>query len=381
VATLKQNSIDVVSKYVIYSRTDLKGIITEVSEAFCIISQFTKEELLGKPHNFIRHEDMPSEVFEEMWRTIQSHNTWTGEVKNRRKDNSFYWVSATVVPEYTEKGDLEGYISVRQDITAKKELEALSDNQEKRIQDIVNKSKQKDQQLFQQARLVSMGEMIENISHQWRQPLSYISTISSSIQLSYELGQKPTEEHIITSMDNITEKTNYLSNTIETFRDFINEDKKVKNVLLHKRIERAINIISGTLNYHHIELKNEIDYTSQLKVKLPLGELSQVLINIINNAKDVLVERKIQKPWIKIATTSKNDRSIISIEDNAGGIPDDILPQIFNPYFTTKHASQGTGLGLHMSYKIVHESLNGKLYCKNGENGAIFFIEIPLTYE
>ena len=376
---LKQNSIDVISKYVIYSRTDTKGIITEVSEEFCNISQFSKEELIGKPHNFVRHNDMPAEVFEEMWKTIQSNNTWSGEVKNRRKDNSFYWVSSTVVPEYNDEGNIYGYISVRQDITAKKELEILSQNQERRIQDVVNKSKQKDQQLFQQARLVSMGEMIENISHQWRQPLSYISTISSSIQFSYELGQTPTEDHIIKSMDNITNKTEYLSNTIETFRDFIKEEKKVKNVLLHKRIERAINIISGTLNHHHIELKNEIDYASQLKIKLPLGELSQVLINIINNAKDVLVERKIQNPWIKIVTTSDNNKSIISLEDNAGGIPEDILPQVFNPYFTTKHASQGTGLGLHMSYKIVQESLHGNLYCENTDNGAIFFIEIPLT--
>ena len=376
---MKDNSIDVISKYVIYSRTDKKGIITEVSEEFCNISQFSEDELLGKPHSFVRHEDMPSEVFQEMWETIKSQNTWSGEVKNRKKDNTYYWVSSTVIPEYDDEGNFYGYISVRQDITAKKELEILNENQEKRIQDVLTKSKQKDQQLFQQARLVSMGEMIENISHQWRQPLSYISTISSSIQFAYELGQKPTEEHIIESMDNITSKTEYLSNTIETFRDFIKEEKKIKNVLLHKRIDRAINIISGTLNHHHIELKNEIDYASQLKINLPLGELSQVLINIINNAKDVLVERKIQKPWIKIVTTSRDNMSIISLEDNAGGIPEGILPQIFNPYFTTKHASQGTGLGLHMSYKIVQESLKGKLYCKNTDNGAIFFIEIPLT--
>ena len=378
-AVLKQNSIDIVSKYVIYSRTDTKGIITEVSEEFCNISQFLANELIGKPHSFIRHEDMSSEVFEEMWATIQSDNIWQGEVKNRRKDNSFYWVSSTVIPEYDDEKNISGYISVRQDITAKKDLEQLSQNQEKKIQDIVEKNKQKDQQLFHQARLVSMGEMIENISHQWRQPLSYISTISSGLHLNYELGNTPTKDDVMNSMENITEKTEYLSNTIETFRDFMQEEKKIKNVLLHKRIDRAINIISGTLNHHHIKLKNEIDYESQLKIKLPLGELSQVLINIINNAKDILIERKIQSPWIRIVTTSQNNNAIISIEDNAGGIPESVLPKVFNPYFTTKHSSQGTGLGLHMSYKIVSESLKGKLYCQNGPNGAIFFIEIPLN--
>ena len=376
---MKQNSIDIISKYVIYSRTDTKGIITEVSEAFCNISQFLEDELIGKPHNFVRHNDMASEVFEEMWATIQSNNIWQGEVKNRRRDDSYYWVSSTVMPEYDEKKEISGYISVRQDITAKKDLEELSQNQEKKIQDIVEKNKQKDQQLFHQARLVSMGEMIENISHQWRQPLSYISTISSSLHLNYELGNIPTKDNIMSSMENITEKTEYLSNTIETFRDFMQEEKKVKNVLLHKRIDRAINIISGTLSHHHIKLINEIDYESQLKIKLPLGELSQVLINIINNAKDILIERKIQSPWIRIVTTSQNNNAVISIEDNAGGIPESVLAKVFNPYFTTKHSSQGTGLGLHMSYKIVSESLSGKLYCKNGQNGAIFFIEIPLN--
>ena len=108
------------------------------------------------------------------------------------------------------------------------------------------------------------------------------------------------------------------------------------------------------------------------------GELPQVVINIINNAKDILVEKEIKDPWIKIKLKNQKDKAIISIEDNAGGIPEDVMVRIFEPYFTTKHQSQGTGLGLHMSYKIIKESLKGHIYAINTQNGAKFYIELPL---
>ena len=109
------------------------------------------------------------------------------------------------------------------------------------------------------------------------------------------------------------------------------------------------------------------------------GELEQVIINIINNSKDILLEKEVENPWVKLELIEEKDKVIITIEDNGGGIPESVLPKIFNPYFTTKHQSQGTGLGLHMSYKIITESLNGKLYVKNAKEGAKFFIELPLS--
>lgn len=109
------------------------------------------------------------------------------------------------------------------------------------------------------------------------------------------------------------------------------------------------------------------------------GELSEVIINILNNAKDILIQKNVSEPLVKINLKKANNKAIISIEDNGGGIPENLISKIFEPYFTTKHQSQGTGLGLHMSYKIICESLHGKLYVKNSSNGAQFFIELPLA--
>ncbi|MCK5109881.1 MAG: HAMP domain-containing histidine kinase [Arcobacteraceae bacterium] len=241
------------------------------------------------------------------------------------------------------------------------------------ITELVNK----DLQLFASEKMASMGEMIGNIAHQWRQPLSVISTAASGLKVNYEFGILNDKE-IPSYMDYIVENANFLSETIDTFRDFIKEKKEIKEVILQERIDMALNIIASTMKDNHIELKNNIDYFNPIKITFIVGELSQVMINILNNAKDILLEKNIKNAWIKLNLKKQEDKVVITIEDNGGGIPEDILPKIFDPYFTTKHQSQGTGLGLHMSYRIIRESLKGKLYVKNTNNGAKFFIELPL---
>ena len=239
-------------------------------------------------------------------------------------------------------------------------------------------NRKQDKQLYDTAKMAQMGEMIGNIAHQWRQPLSVISTAASGMKIEKEFDILD-DDKFNNYCDSIERNTQYLSNTIDTFRDFIKEKKELKEVILQDRIDGALSIISSSLNNYFIKLINNIDYDSKIKVTLVLGELSQVIINIINNAKDILVENKIDEPYIKIACISKNTTATITIEDNGGGIPKDIIPKIFDPYFTTKHQTQGTGLGLHMSYKIITESLQGKLYVKNTDVGAMFIIELPIN--
>ena len=237
--------------------------------------------------------------------------------------------------------------------------------------------KEKELQLFQQNKMVAMGEMIGNIAHQWRQPLSVISTAASGIMLSKEFNTL-TDKQENEMLSSIVGNTQFLSDTVDTFRDYIKEDKELKEVILQERLHSAINIIESTLDNNYINLINNIDNTQPIKITLIVGELSQVIINIINNAKDILLENKIDNPYIKIELEHKNKMVTITIEDNGGGIPVNILPNIFDPYFTTKHQSQGTGLGLHMSKDIIEKHLKGKIYAKNINNGAIFTIELPL---
>jgi signal transduction histidine kinase len=246
------------------------------------------------------------------------------------------------------------------------------------VKEEVENNRKNEFKLMEQAKMVSLGEMIGNIAHQWRQPLSIISSATSGMQVQKQMNIL-TDEEFLNSCKVINNNTQYLSKTIDTFRDFIKEDKSIKDILLQERIDKVLEIITPSLKGNYINLINKIDYSDPIKMILNIGELDQVIINIINNAKDILVERKIEHKIITLDLDKQQDKIIISIEDNGGGIPDDIMPRIFEPYFTTKHQSIGTGLGLHMSYKIVNESLNGDLYVENTKNGAKFFIELPLT--
>lgn len=258
------------------------------------------------------------------------------------------------------------------------ELKELNESLEKKIKKEVEKTRYQEQQLFEIEKMAQMGEMIGNIAHQWRQPLSVISTSASGVKLQQDFGTLENKE-LTEYMDGIIKNTQYLSETIDTFRDFIREEKKLEEIILQDTIKTVIEIIHSSLKNNFITLYEDIDYGNPIKIKTISKELSQVIINIFNNAKDVIKERQIDVPWIKISLKKTDSTIILIIEDNAGGIPREIISKIFDPYFTTKHQTLGTGLGLHMSQKIVHNNLKGKLYAQNSNNGAQFFIELPLT--
>lgn len=240
----------------------------------------------------------------------------------------------------------------------------------------------KDEMLLHQSKLASMGEMIGNIAHQWRQPLSVISTSASGLRLQNELGVL-TDTEISNSVDGIVNSTKYLSQTIDDFMDFVKNDKKAAIFNIKKNIERNLEIVKGNLKIHQIKVIEECK--NQEIVGFP-NELTQVFINIIHNAKDAFKEHNIKDRFIFISSeeNSKN-QLVLKIRDNANGIPDNIIGKVFDPYFTTKKDSNGTGLGLYMSYRIINESMKGQINVENveynyeGKNyiGAEFTIALP----
>lgn len=262
-------------------------------------------------------------------------------------------------------------------IGAYDKLETINLNLEARVKEEVLKNREKDQQLFLSAKMVAIGDMLGNIAHQWRQPLMAITMTANNIIVDIEL-EKIDNKGLKKDMENISKQTQYLSSTINTFRDFLKDDKESTEVILQECLEESLDIIKSSFKSNYIEIKKKIDYNNPIKLKLVNSELSQALINILNNARDAILTKKSTDKWIEISLEKLEGYALITIEDSAGGIDKSIISKIFEPYFTTKHKSQGTGLGLHISYKIVVEKLNGKLYVKNSENGAKFFIELPL---
>ncbi len=254
------------------------------------------------------------------------------------------------------------------------------------VASIIDISKEKEQasMLIQQSKMASMGEMIANIAHQWRQPLSAISSSASGAIVEKELNLL-TDENLKDKLEGIIKNTQFLSQTIEDFRNFFNQKSEKEDFLINKVLYDIENIIGATLKNTNIILVKNYDTGTDIVCKGVSSELSQVLINILNNAKDILLENDIVDKIIKISLTKKQDNIIIKIYDNANGVPMEILPKIFDPYFTTKHQSQGTGIGLYMSSEIINSHFQGKLTVSNETFkvsdkeyfGACFKIEIP----
>lgn len=259
-------------------------------------------------------------------------------------------------------------------IKVQKALEELNLTLEERVVQEVEKNRQKDQQLIQQSRLASMGEMISMIAHQWRQPLSAISSTVQGLHLKLAL-KKFDEALFIEKLSDVIRYAQYLSQTIDDFRQFFKPSKAKNKVSLEEVIEKVLDIIRVSLENKRIALN--MDYCSNESLMTYANELMQVLLNLIKNAEDVLMENKIENPWIKIVTQKDEHSLILEISDNGGGIPEGVIERIFDPYFSTKNKKDGTGLGLYMSQKIIEEHCGGSLRASNGVEGAIFTITLP----
>jgi PAS domain S-box-containing protein len=219
------------------------------------------------------------------------------------------------------------------------------------------------EQLFKSEKMAAMGEMIGNIAHQWRQPLTVISAMTSGIAIKKELGTLKDEE-LLSYTERIFIQTQYLSKTIDDFTNFLKGEKVENRFNISSLFEKILSIVDSSLKSHYIKLITNIDAT--LEIRGYENELMQAFINIINNAKDALVENEtIEVKYIFIEAKSYDNQCEISIKDNGGGIQPLVMNRIFEPYFTTKHKSQGTGLGLAMTYKIITEVHKGIIIASN----------------
>ena len=243
---------------------------------------------------------------------------------------------------------------------------------------IVETSKQKEQEqlLIQQTRLAAMGEMIGNIAHQWRQPLNALGLILQNLKFSYEIGELD-EKMIDKSVKKATMLTENMSKTIDDFRNFFRPNKAKENFKINEGITKAVELIESTFEHNNIKLEKDF-VSSEIEFFGFANEFSQVILNLLTNAKDAVLENKIENPLIIIQTKIDDEYIYISIKDNGLGIKDEIINKIFEPYFTTKDEGKGTGIGLYMSKIIIENNMNGKIEVKNEQNGANVIIKLPI---
>lgn len=262
------------------------------------------------------------------------------------------------------------------------ELKELNENLEQKIVFEVDKNKKQNELIQQQARLIALGDLIGNIAHHWRQPLSIITGYVGNLQLQAELNGSVEREDIEQAGDKIIETATYLSNTIESFRSLVTHEKPFQNFPIEESFKKAFNLLEGLFIKHSIEV-NVLSGSEKIFIKGFANELTEVFLNILKNCIDILTARNVVPKVVHVAFIDMEDKIRITIHDNGGGIEDEYLSKIFDPYFTTKHKSQGVGLGLYISAKNIKEHFSGDLYVKNEEMivdgkefiGAKFIIE------
>ena len=262
----------------------------------------------------------------------------------------------------------------------KKSQEILGFNKtlQERVNAEVHKNREKDKQMIEQSRFAQMGEMISMIAHQWRQPLSAISSTSSAIKLKATLDTLD-KETTLDLADKISQYSQHLSTTINDFREFFKSNKEQQETSLDRLVEGALSIIEVSINNKNIKIVKDLH--SPEIITTYANEMKQVILNLIKNAEDILIEKEIKDAEIRIKSYKNTQFYVIEVEDNGGGIPQEIISKIFDPYFSTKLEKNGTGLGLYMSKTIIEEHCRGKLSVSNNNQGAIFKIELERNEE
>ncbi|RXK02885.1 sensor histidine kinase [Halarcobacter bivalviorum] len=243
-----------------------------------------------------------------------------------------------------------------------------------KVEQEVAKQRKQEQILIQQSKHAAMGEMISNIAHQWRQPLNAVSLVIQNLKFSYYAGDL-TKESLDRSVEKATMLTNSMSKTIDDFRDFFKPNKVKVEFSLQKSINRVISLVEASFNSSDIRIEQEIP-KKELTIFGYENEFSQALLNIVNNAKDIILENDIKNGLIKISSFEEKGLYVIEVSDNANGIKKENQEKIFNPYFTTKEEGKGTGIGLYMTKTIIENNMEGKIFLKESSSkGTIFRIE------
>lgn len=350
--------------------------ILEVNDALCKMFGYTYDELVNQSAEILHVSEDSYEKFATIaFKKVLNNEALNLEYKLKQKNGKPLWVKIAGDSIKEDKEVLWTTTDITERIEAEKKVKYLNRDLTKKLNEQLQILREKDKQLQYQARLAQMGEMLSMIAHQWRQPLASISATSSYMigKLSLDIFEK---EEFLKELVHVEDYTKYLSKTIDDFRNFFKPNKIKEVTTLEEIVKTTLDIAQPALVNNNIRIVKE--FKSKENINTYGNEIRQVVLNLLKNAEDILVEKKIKTPVITIKTYKKANSAILEISDNGGGIPCDIIDKVFDPYFTTKNSKEGTGLGLCMSKTIVEANCKGKISAINSKEGAIFIVTIPL---
>ena len=368
------------------ARLSPDGRWLEVNQRLCEIVGYTRNELLAITFQDIMHPgDLDSDRVHIRRVLTGALDSYAKELRFFRKDQSTIWVNFAVGAVRTASGAPDYSISVVEDITMRKRaeeqlaheqrlLEELNRSLAQRVEDAVSELRQKDQILLAQGRQAALGEMIGNIAHQWRQPLNTLALIIQELGMTYRPDESY-KQSLKAGVKKAMGLIQHMSKTIDDFTNFFRPDKDKMPFSVNQAVSRAINLVEPSLANSGIVI--EVSETVATSVDGYANEYSQVLLNILLNCRDAFIERGIERQRvIRITVSEENSTSVVTVADNAGGIPETILEKIFDPYFTTKGPDKGTGIGLYMAKTIIEKNMGGILSARNAGDGAEFRIQV-----
>jgi len=363
---------------------DASGRLQFVNRAFCEAVGISEETFLSVPHYAPLY---PPETAQSCMRSDEAalqqsepHHTYE---KIPFADGKVHEVLTVKTRIADEENGVIGLVGLSLDMTeqleAERKLEAINRELEERIAKEIEASRQKDNMLYQQNKYAAMGEMISNIAHQWRQPLNTLGllltdmTVKMMMQKSEELA--PDFE---TFQDHCSEIIQYLSDTIDDFRFYYQEDDQLNSFCMHDMNRSLQILVESSIMGKHIRYETDL---KNVRISGYLNNLKQALINIFSNAANAIKKNRVEAGVIRCRGFMDGADYVIEICDNGGGIDNAIIDKVFDPYFTTKHKSQGTGLGLYMTKQIIEQKFSGSISVKNDQSGALFTIRIPCSGE
>ncbi len=344
------------------------------------ITGYTAAEFSADPDLLQRivHPEDRAAFGEQRYGMCGSRAQTEGEFRIVTRGGQERWVGHACQPVYDEQGRFIGTRGSNRDITQRKQaeeaLKQLNATLEQRVAEAVAQNREKDHLLIQQSRLAAMGEMVHNIAHQWRQPLNALVLQLANIKDEYNFGEL-TPERLDEDIENAVRLIRRMSSTIDDFRDFFRPSREAVPFGLQPAVEDAIRLIEASLRHDGIVLQSQWD--GEATALGHPNEFSQVIINLLSNAKDAILGAGRTDGTITLRVRREGKWGVVTVADNGGGIPPEVMPKIFDPYFTTK--DKGTGIGLYMSKKIV-ENMGGEIAAANvSGGGAEFAVRLPLA--
>ncbi|RXK00723.1 hypothetical protein CRV02_08630 [Arcobacter sp. CECT 8989] len=357
-----------IDKYVIVAETNLKGRITYVSQAFCNVSGYKKDELIGKPINIVRHPDISKKFYENMWEKLSANEVWEGEIKNIDKNGNSYWVRGNILPIFDINNKKIGYRSIRVNISDEKQLLKVNSLLKRDLFLKLNEIKTRDKMKIDQSKIVLMGQILDAFSNEWKKPISNLS--SKILAFENSVNKNTYDKNYLTNLSKeLSIELKILSMHLNEFKTLFSQNSNEDKYSVFNAIKTAIASVPQK------DIKIELSGDENLETFGVSYDLRKIILGIVYNSFEEFRKKRITSGKITISVNRTNENILIKCKDNAGGIPQEFISKIFETGFSTKENLSSRGLPLHIA-KLIVKKLDGDIWAKNEDDGCCFYIKL-----